>query len=91
MLEQVDVYYDGWGEHWRWGTLVSTTAITGRPLIAFELSDEAKNRGLELSSFRLPLAGASYAGISHPINGGYLGLSTTRCQTAGHVADGLFV
>lgn len=57
MLEQVDVYYDGWGEHWRWGTLVSTTAITGRPLIAFEFSDEAKNRGLELSSFRLPLAG----------------------------------
>lgn len=57
MFEQVDVYYDGWGEHWRWGTLISTTAITGRPLIVFEFSDEAKNRGLELSSFKLPLAG----------------------------------
>lgn len=57
MLEQVDVYYDGWGEHWRWGTLVSTTAITGRPLIVFEYSDEAKNRGLELSAYRLPLEG----------------------------------
>lgn len=39
MPEQVDVYYDGWGEHWRWGTLVSSNAITGRPLIAFEYSD----------------------------------------------------
>ncbi|WP_248742820.1 MULTISPECIES: type II toxin-antitoxin system HipA family toxin [unclassified Pseudomonas] len=57
MLERVDVYYDGWGEHWRWGTLVSTTAITGRPLIVFEYSDEAKNRSLELSAYRLPLEG----------------------------------
>ncbi|MBV4459839.1 type II toxin-antitoxin system HipA family toxin [Pseudomonas sp. COR58] len=57
MLEQVDVYYDGWGEHWQWGTLVSTTALTGRPLIVFEYSDEAKRRGLELSSLKLPLEG----------------------------------
>lgn len=57
MLEQVDVYYDGWGEHWLWGTLVSTTAITGRPQIMFEYSNEAKRRGLELSSYTLPLAG----------------------------------
>lgn len=26
MLEQVDVFYGGWGERWLWGTLVSTTA-----------------------------------------------------------------
>ncbi len=58
MLEQVDVYYDGWGERWLWGTLVSTTAITGRPQIVFEYSNEAKRRGLELSSYTLPLAGA---------------------------------
>lgn len=57
MLKQVDVYYDGWGERWQWGTLVSTTAITGRPLIAFEFSDEARRRGLELSSLLLPLQG----------------------------------
>ncbi|KVO73351.1 toxin HipA [Burkholderia ubonensis] len=57
MLEQVDVYYNGWGEHWRWGTLVSTTAITGRPLIVFEYSDEARDRGLELSFYTLPLNG----------------------------------
>jgi serine/threonine-protein kinase HipA len=57
MLEQVDVYYSGWGEHWLWGKLVSTTAITGRPQIVFEYSHEAKSRGLELSSYTLPLAG----------------------------------
>lgn len=57
MPEQVDVYYDGWGEHWRWGTLVSSNAITGRPLIAFEYSDEAKRRGLELSAYTLALNG----------------------------------
>lgn len=57
MPEKVDVYYDGWGEHWRWGSLVSSTALTGRPLILFEYSDEAKSRGLELSALRLPLSG----------------------------------
>ena len=59
MPKQIDVYYDGWGEHWRWGTLVASTAITGRPLIAFEYSDEAKRRGLELSAYTLPLKGPS--------------------------------
>ncbi|CAI8949943.1 serine/threonine-protein kinase HipA [Pseudomonas sp. IT-93MI4] len=58
MLERVDVYYEGWGEHWQWGTLASTTALTGRPLVVFEYSDEAKKRGLELSSLKLPLQGA---------------------------------
>jgi len=58
MLERVDVYYEGWGEHWQWGTLASTTVLTGRPLVVFEYSDEAKKRGLELSSLKLPLQGA---------------------------------
>ena len=57
MLSQVHVYYDGWGEHWHWGTLVSSNAITGRPLIAFEYSDEARRRGLELSAYKLALNG----------------------------------
>ncbi|WP_426139375.1 type II toxin-antitoxin system HipA family toxin [Pseudomonas sp. DWP3-1-2] len=57
MLEQVDVYFDGWGEHWLWGSLVSTTAITGRPQVVFEYSNEAKRRGLELSSYTLALEG----------------------------------
>lgn len=57
MLNKIDVYYDGWGEHWRWGALVSSAALTGRPLILFEYSDEAKSRGLELSALHLPLSG----------------------------------
>ena len=57
MPSQVHVDYDGWGEHWRWGTLVSSNAITGRPLIAFEYSDEARRRGLELSAYTLALNG----------------------------------
>jgi serine/threonine-protein kinase HipA len=57
MLEQVEVYYDGWGERWLWGTLASTKALSGRPQIVFEYSDEAKRRGLELSSYTLPLKG----------------------------------
>lgn len=59
MIKRVDVYYDGWGEHWLWGSIVSTTAITGRSLIVFEYSDEAKKKGLELSSYTLPLNGPS--------------------------------
>ncbi|HHR5901599.1 TPA: type II toxin-antitoxin system HipA family toxin [Providencia alcalifaciens] len=55
MLKQVDVYYNGWGEYWLWGSLISSTSITGRPLIAFEYSDAAKRRGLELSPLLLPL------------------------------------
>ncbi|MFP6368637.1 type II toxin-antitoxin system HipA family toxin [Pseudomonas aeruginosa] len=57
MPKRVDVYYDGWGKRWRWGSLVSSTALTGRPLIAFEYSEEALARGLELSALRLPLKG----------------------------------
>lgn len=57
MLERMNVYYEGWGERWLWGTLASTTTLTGRPQIVFEYSNEAKQRGLELSSYTLPLKG----------------------------------
>ncbi|WP_336798333.1 type II toxin-antitoxin system HipA family toxin [Erwinia aphidicola] len=57
MVSKVDVYYEGWGERWQWGTLVSSIALTGRPLIVFEYSEEAARRGLELSSLRLALKG----------------------------------
>lgn len=59
MLEEVRVFYEGWGERWLWGTLVSTTALTGRPLIAFQYSQEARQRGLELSAYQLPLEGTT--------------------------------
>lgn len=57
MLEQVEVYYRGWGERWLWGTLVSTTALSGRPQIVFEYSADAKRSGLQLSSYTLALEG----------------------------------
>lgn len=57
MLERIDVFYEGWGERWLWGSLVSTTALTGRPRILFEYSEEARQHGLELSAFTLPLEG----------------------------------
>ncbi len=57
MLSKVDVFYEGWGERWLWGTLVSSTALTGRPLIMFEFSQQAIDKGLELSRMTLPLQG----------------------------------
>lgn len=57
MLEQVNIYYEGWGERWPWGSLVSTTTLTGRPQILFEYSHEARTHGLELASYTLPLQG----------------------------------
>lgn len=57
MPEQIDVFYEGWGERWLWGKLVSSTALTGRPVIAFEYSDEAVRKGFELSRLTLPLEG----------------------------------
>ncbi|MFK8259320.1 type II toxin-antitoxin system HipA family toxin [Erwinia sp. AnSW2-5] len=57
MVNKVDVWYEGWGDRWLWGSLVSSTALTGRPVILFEYSEEAIRRGLELASFTLPLKG----------------------------------
>ena len=57
MANSVEVYYQGWGERWLWGTLATTTAITGRPLIMFEYSQAAMEKGLELSLLSLPLNG----------------------------------
>ncbi|HKS32895.1 MAG TPA: type II toxin-antitoxin system HipA family toxin [Enterobacteriaceae bacterium] len=58
MVSKVDVFYEGWGERWLWGTLVSSTALTGRPLIMFEFSQQAIDKGLELSTIVLPLQGS---------------------------------
>jgi len=57
VIDKVHVFYEGWGERWHWGTLVTTTAMGNRPLIVFEYSTEAKKSGLELSSHMLPLEG----------------------------------
>ncbi|QUG73726.1 type II toxin-antitoxin system HipA family toxin (plasmid) [Erwinia sp. E602] len=59
MVTKVDVWYEGWGERWRWGTLVSSTALGSRPQILFEYSADALRAGLELSSLLLPLQGTA--------------------------------
>lgn len=55
VLEAVNIYYEGWGERWLWGTLVRTRRVTSRPVTVFEYSSEALSRNIELSSHRLPL------------------------------------
>ncbi|NIF20988.1 type II toxin-antitoxin system HipA family toxin [Candidatus Pantoea multigeneris] len=57
MIETVHIYYEGWGERWLWGTLISTKALNGRPQIVFEYSSQAQEKGVELSSYTLPLKG----------------------------------
>lgn len=57
MMNSIEVFYEGWGERWLWGTLVSTTALTGRPVIVFEYSPSAREKGLELARYTLPLSG----------------------------------
>lgn len=57
MVTKVHVYYEGWGQRWRWGTLEESKALTGRPVIYFEYSPEAIQRGYELSGYTLPLEG----------------------------------
>ena len=57
MPDRIEIYYEGWGERWLWGRLVSSTALTGRPMIAFEYSEEAVRKGLELARLTLPLNG----------------------------------
>lgn len=55
MINKVNVYYQGWGEKWLWGTLHETISLSGRPSISFEYSNEAISKGIELSSYLLPL------------------------------------
>jgi hypothetical protein len=45
MLNHVEVWYEGWGERWLWGTLASTTVLAGRPQIMFEYSQQAWEKG----------------------------------------------
>ena len=46
MLNRLNVYYNGWGESWLWGTLISSIATTRRPIISFEYSSEAISSGI---------------------------------------------
>ncbi|CBL44661.1 Conserved hypothetical protein [gamma proteobacterium HdN1] len=57
MIEQVRVFYEGWGERWHWGTLFSKQGSAGRTQISFEYSTAAIEKHLELGVYVLPLAG----------------------------------
>ena len=49
-MKRVDVYYEGWGEKWKLGTLAHHERI-----VMFEYSNEALSQQLELSPLCLPL------------------------------------
>lgn len=58
MINRVQVFYEGWGEHWHWGTLAKTNNPAS-PVI-FEYSNEALSEGLELSLLHLPLKSSTF-------------------------------
>jgi len=55
-MKKLNVIYAGWGERFKLGTL----AEDGSDII-FEYSEEALDRRLELSPFKIPLSGRSYS------------------------------
>ncbi len=54
-FKNLTVYYQGWGERWKWGQL----ADDGQRIL-FEYSAESIRRGLELSPLKLPLQTHSF-------------------------------
>ncbi len=90
-MKIIEVHFEGWGQNWHFGTL----AHSGRSLL-FEYSDEAIQRGLELSPILLPLRKAAYQGfpntqdylpglIADSLPDGWGRRLIDRCfQTAGH-------
>ena len=54
-MKRLRVIYEGWGEHFDLGVL----ADDGQHLL-FEYTQAARDRGLELSRFKLPLQSAAF-------------------------------
>lgn len=52
MVQKINIFYEGWGQRFHWATLASAGP---RGPIIFEYTDEAHQRGLELSPYLLPL------------------------------------
>ena len=61
-LYKLHVYYQGWGDHWLLGTLVSDGKQT-----LFEYSSDAIAKGLELSPRYLPLSHQTYSFPTQPL------------------------
>lgn len=59
MITKVNVFYEGWGEHWHWGTLAATSE-PNTPIL-FEYTPKALDQGLELSRLHLPLGAGTYS------------------------------
>ncbi|MET0266912.1 MAG: HipA N-terminal domain-containing protein [Duganella sp.] len=57
-MKKLNINFCGWGQDWRLGTL----AHAGRTLL-FEYSDEALDRGVELSPIYLKLRAVAYSGF----------------------------
>ncbi|MGK5025261.1 hypothetical protein [Janthinobacterium sp. RB2R34] len=55
-MKKLNVNFCGWGQHWQLGTL----AHEGRALL-FEYSEEALQRGIELSPIYLKLRKVAYS------------------------------
>lgn len=63
-MKKLDVYFRGWGEDWRLGTL----AHANRTLM-FEYADEAIERGIEFSPLKLPLRAPAFSGFPAYLDG----------------------
>jgi serine/threonine-protein kinase HipA len=77
MIAKLEVFYSGWGEHWRLGTLIDKDGT-----IYFEYSPEAIAQGLNLSPLKLPLPKAGAAPQAHRGLPQFMGLP-------GFIADAL--
>jgi serine/threonine-protein kinase HipA len=77
MIAKLEVFYSGWGERWRLGTLIDKDGT-----IYFEYSPDAIAQGLDLSPLKLPLPKAGAAPQAHRGLPQFMGLP-------GFIADAL--
>jgi serine/threonine-protein kinase HipA len=76
-MTRLEVFYSGWGEHWRLGTLLDASGV-----IYFEYAAEAIAQGLALSPLKLPLPTAGAVAQAHKGLPQFMGL-------LGFIADAL--
>jgi serine/threonine-protein kinase HipA len=77
LIARLEVFYSGWGEHWRLGKLIDKDGD-----IYFEYAPEAVAQGLDLSPLKLPLPKAGAAPQAHKGFAQFMGLP-------GFIADAL--
>jgi serine/threonine-protein kinase HipA len=77
MIARLEVFYSGWGQHWRLGTLIDKDGT-----VYFEYSPDAIAQGLDLSPLKLPLPKSGAAPQAHRGLPQFMGLP-------GFIADAL--